>query len=128
MIEIYVTELFPVRTPTRKFPGKEYCILIAQAPKEGVKPTEPVIAELSALHSFAKRIGMKTEWYQNNHYCYNLTPNKRDQALREGAKPITKEAWGELISQWRQMTAMRRHFNYTLGARVAYGKAQKNRR
>jgi hypothetical protein len=40
------------------------------------------------LHAFAARLGLKREWFQDHHMHphYDLSPNKRAQALRLGAK------------------------------------------
>jgi hypothetical protein len=54
--------------------GKESCHLI-------------VAGKLDDLHEFAKRIGLKREWYQGSASWphYDLTANKRAHALRYGA-------------------------------------------
>jgi hypothetical protein len=54
--------------------GKESCHLI-------------VAGKLDDLHDFAKRIGLKREYFQGNASWphYDLTANKRAQALRYGA-------------------------------------------
>lgn len=47
------------------------------------------------LHAFAKKIGLKKEWYQNKggHPHYDLTTKRKiNQALKAGAKQVqTKE-------------------------------------
>jgi len=42
---------------------------------------------IDALHEFAKRLGLKREWFQDHEYAphYDLTPAKRQEALRLGA-------------------------------------------
>ena len=42
---------------------------------------------MEALHEFAKKIGMKREWFQDHprHPHYDLTPSRRDKALKLGA-------------------------------------------
>lgn len=46
---------------------------------------------LEELHQFAERIGLRRAWFQPEHGGhYDLTPNKRAQALRLGA--LEKEA------------------------------------
>jgi hypothetical protein len=56
--------------------GKQSCHLTTDGPIE-------------ELHTFAVRIGLRREWCQhtNNpiHIHYDLTPNKREQALKAGA-------------------------------------------
>lgn len=43
--------------------------------------------DLEELHRFAQSIGLRREWFQNHRSLphYDLTPNKRAQALRAGA-------------------------------------------
>ena len=45
---------------------------------------------LAELHKFATAIGMRDTWFQSDSRWphYDLTRNKRAQALRLGAKPI----------------------------------------
>jgi hypothetical protein len=42
---------------------------------------------IEELHAFAKRIGMRRDWFQGDHY--DLTPSRRAQALACGAIPVT---------------------------------------
>ncbi len=39
------------------------------------------------LHQFAKRLGLRRAWFQPHprHPHYDLTPNKREQAIKLGA-------------------------------------------
>jgi len=48
-------------------------------------------ASLDELHRFAKHIGMKRSWFQDDSQYphYDLTPNMRMKALRFGAKSVT---------------------------------------
>ena len=42
--------------------------------------------DLEALHAFAKSIGLRREWYQGKQFPhYDLTKNKRAQAIQAGA-------------------------------------------
>lgn len=41
------------------------------------------------LHAFAKRLGLRREWFQGNHY--DITAKKREQALRFGASLVTSK-------------------------------------
>jgi hypothetical protein len=43
--------------------------------------------DLEELHAFAERIGLRRSWFQQHKVMphYDLTPNKRAQALRAGA-------------------------------------------
>jgi hypothetical protein len=42
---------------------------------------------LDELHAFAARIGLRRRWFQNHPRAphYDLTPGRRDEALRAGA-------------------------------------------
>lgn len=39
------------------------------------------------LHDFALRLGLRRSWFDKDHY--DLTPNKRVQAIRMGAQAVT---------------------------------------
>ncbi len=61
-------------------------------------------ASLGELHSFARRIGLKREWFQNKRIPhYDLTTRGMiDKAVRNGAEPcgskdIVKKAWRERL-------------------------------
>jgi hypothetical protein len=50
---------------------------------------------LQELHDFAKRLGMRREWFQPRSWPhYDLTPRRREEALRLGAVfvPAKKQA------------------------------------
>jgi hypothetical protein len=64
--------------------GHKWCHLFADAP------------DCAELHAFARKIGMRREWYQGDHY--DLTPKKRAAAVRAGAKECTRE---EAVRVWR---------------------------
>jgi hypothetical protein len=54
------------------------------------------------LHEFARRLGLRREWFQNRHsnprlWHYDLTASKRQQALCLGAKEITPEQFAKHI-------------------------------
>jgi len=56
--------------------------------------------DLTALHAMAEQIGMKRKWFQDgehlqdgDHPHYDLTINKRRQALAAGAVEITAREW-----------------------------------
>jgi hypothetical protein len=46
---------------------------------------------IDELHMFAKSIGLKREWFQDDplHPHYDLSPGKREQAIFSGANPVT---------------------------------------
>ena len=39
------------------------------------------------LHAMADKIGLRREWFQGDHY--DLTPNRREVAIREGAIAVS---------------------------------------
>jgi len=48
------------------------------------------------LHAFARKLRLKREWYQpKSSPHYDLTPRKRDLALKNGARfvPAKQQAW-----------------------------------
>lgn len=45
--------------------------------------------DLEELHAFAKSLGLKREWYQNNQFPhYDLVRSKRNLAIKKGAIPV----------------------------------------
>jgi hypothetical protein len=55
--------------------------------------------DVAELHAFAARIGLRRSWFQGppkHHPHYDVTDTKRQQAIREGAKPITWREAGEM--------------------------------
>jgi len=55
------------------------------------------------LHGFAKRLGLKRIWFQNNTIPhYDLTRNKRQQAIRMGAIEIDRKQMAERIRKHRK--------------------------
>jgi len=56
--------------------------------------------DLDALHTMAEQIGMKRKWFQDgdhlqdgDHPHYDLTTNKRRQAIAAGAIETTAREW-----------------------------------
>jgi len=67
------------------------------------KACHMVSDSLTELHAFARRLSLKRCWYQGNTLPhYDLTPNKRIQALRLGAIEITDKQLVEMISKYRK--------------------------
>ena len=77
-MSIYVDKLSP-SLRNKNWKHNESCHLVADTKKE--------------LHTFAKKLGLKQEWFQShpklNHY--DLTKNKRAKAISLGAIEITKK-------------------------------------
>lgn len=48
-----------------------------------------------ALHRLAEGLGLRLDWYQHHRVQdhYDLTPLKRDEALRLGAQPMNLRTW-----------------------------------
>lgn len=59
---------------------------------------------LEELNAFAKRIGLKVEWRDGDHY--DLTPSKRVAAIKAGAVGITREQSIE-ITRWQRFNGPR---------------------
>ncbi len=59
-------------------------------------------ADCEELHAFARRIGLRREWFQGNHY--DLTPGRRAAAVRAGAKELAR---AEAVAIWRAQRARR---------------------
>ena len=57
---------------------------------------------LDELHAFARRLGLKPEWFQNHAYAphYDLTPARRAHALLLGAVHV------DAVEQARRRRAM----------------------
>ena len=85
---IYVDNMRPVMR-NRNWPYNHACHLVADSELE--------------LHTFARRLSLKRSWFQSNTLPhYDLTPNKRMQALRLGAIEITDKRLVEMIRKHRQ--------------------------
>jgi hypothetical protein len=75
---VYVDPLTPA-LPSRQWPFRFYSHMIADTTME--------------LHNMARRIGLKPEWYQTKSVLphYDLSPARRQAALRMGAIAISKK-------------------------------------
>ncbi|MFF9908784.1 DUF4031 domain-containing protein [Streptomyces olivaceus] len=57
------------------------------------------------LHAFAGRLGLKREWFQHGdtyRWHYDVTPTKRDAALRAGAQEIDRNGLVALLAARRE--------------------------
>jgi hypothetical protein len=66
--------------------------------------------DLEELHAFAERIGLRRSYFQGkdpHHPHYDVTANKREQALRLGAKPIKWREMPEILRARRSLIAAR---------------------
>ncbi len=82
-MSVYVDQLINTK-PYRKSENERWnwrqsCHMVAESEQE--------------LHEFAARLGLSRSWFQNKHrnpllWHYDLTANKRKQALRLGAKEV----------------------------------------
>jgi len=65
--------------------GKKWCHLTADS--------------LAELHLFAARLRLKRSWFQDHRFMphYDLTENKRSQAIELGAEPITATESGRRV-------------------------------
>lgn len=89
-MSVYVDPLQPtVRNVNWRFP--QGCHLIADSDDE--------------LHAFASRLGLKLGWFQGTSTIphYDLTRNKRKQAVRTGAVEITLRQMAERIRAHREL-------------------------
>lgn len=60
--------------------------------------------DIEELHEFAKCLGLKRGWFQSNNVPhYDLTNNKRIQALKLGAVPITVRQEVRIIRKQRMV-------------------------
>jgi len=85
---VYVDESYPVQR-NKNWPYNEACHMVADTVKE--------------LHTFARRLSLKRSWFQPRSIPhYDLTPNKRAQALRLGAIAITDRRLVEIIHKHRE--------------------------
>ena len=61
--------------------------------------------ELNQLHAFARQIGLKRAWFQdkpNGLPHYDLNPNKRVQAVKEGATQVDRRGIVDVMHAWRE--------------------------
>ncbi len=83
---VYVDDLFPW-PKTVNWPYKLSCHLFSDSEVE--------------LHSFAKAIRLKRSWFQEKSIPhYDLTSNKRQEALLAGAKEVERK---EAVQIWRKL-------------------------
>lgn len=80
---VYVDDMY--RIPLGRFGRMKMSHMIADTEDE--------------LHAMAKRIGMRRDWYQGDHY--DVSMSRRKLAIQSGAKPIT-------LRQLACMSALRR--------------------
>jgi hypothetical protein len=61
--------------------------------------------DIEKLHKFAESIGLKRAWFQNKKDLphYDLTKNKRFQAIKNGAKECTNRFMAEIILKNRSL-------------------------
>ncbi len=72
---VYVDEIREYATP---LPYKQWCHMATDG-------------DIETLHAMATQLGLKQEWFQDKakYPHYDLTPSKREQAIRLGAVPVT---------------------------------------
>lgn len=84
---VYVDDMRLV-IKNRNWPYPKACHLVADTVRE--------------LHIFAMRLSLRRGWFQKNTIPhYDLTANKRAQALRFGALEITDKRLVEMIKKYR---------------------------
>lgn len=84
---VYVDPLFPC-VPNAQWRWHESCHLVADTVDE--------------LHAFAKRIGMRREWFQSSRRGmphYDLTRGRRQKAVKAGAIELTRDEFVERVRQ-----------------------------
>lgn len=60
--------------------------------------------DIEELHLFAEKIGMKRTWFQEGKGSmphYDLTANKRKQAIRMGATEIGRKELTEMLTAYK---------------------------
>lgn len=59
--------------------------------------------ENEELHKFAKKIGMKQEWFQKSTSGphYDLTAKRRELAVQLGAIPLEDQPFHVILKSWR---------------------------
>ncbi len=84
---VYVDDIRLV-IKNKNWPYSKACHLVADTTRE--------------LHIFAIRLSLRRSWFQTNTIPhYDLTENKRAQALRFGALEITDKRLVEMIREYR---------------------------
>lgn len=75
--------------PNRNWPYNQSCHLIADS--------------LDELHAFAADIGMRKSWFQDKKMPhYDLTPRRRQVAVRRGAIEIDRRQFVAKLRAWRE--------------------------
>lgn len=74
-----------VDNPIHPWRGKLWCHLVAD--------------DIQELHDFARRLGLKKEWFQDHRIQphYDITEAKRKQAIANGAKAISTEEMAQRV-------------------------------
>ena len=87
---IYVDELMNC-SPNKNWRWPGACHLFADTQEE--------------LHGFAERLGLKRSWFQPKKELphYDLTPNKRKQALLLGAQSVDRNKVAEMMRKNREV-------------------------
>lgn len=108
---IYVDPLFKTPGNTRQWPFKQACHMATDH------------GNLEELHQFAEKLGLKRQWFQIGTAVphYDLTKNKREQAIRLGAVSITTRQMAELIRRWREHRQQKKG-NQTVKAKEFYSR------
>ncbi len=85
---IYVSDLTASET---KLPYKKMCQMTTNG-------------DIQDLHDFAAQIGLRREWFQDesSHPHYDLTPNKRKQAISHGAIAISSRQLTSVMNGQKQ--------------------------
>lgn len=88
---IYVDNLIACNaSQSKRWAYKKACHLFADSEDE--------------LHIFAAKLGLRREWYQDHHpnsafHHYDITENKRREAIKLGAVAITWRQRAEMIQR-----------------------------
>lgn len=87
---VYVDDLMTC-VPSKNWRWNKSCHLIADSVEE--------------LHGFAKRIGMKREWFQNDSRLphYDLTVNRRALAVKLGAIEVDRRQFVDKMRELAQV-------------------------
>jgi hypothetical protein len=68
----------------------------ARIPYRGMLMSHLIADDLEELHSFAQKLGLKREWFQDKRVPhYDVSDGKRKLAIRLGAQAETNEAQSE---------------------------------
>ncbi len=85
---VYVDALFPA-VPSKRWPYKQACHMTCSG-------------NIEELHTFARKLGLKRAYFQGQHmnlafWHYDLTANKRVQAIHLGAISIIRKQRAEQV-------------------------------